>query len=157
MKKEKKSENRQDLMITLVTNTPNSIILALESYLACGGSDFLHNYAPLPLPPLKKGADCFATVRRSVYRYVGRSVCRSVGLSVCRPSVVCSISIVPFTWSIQNLVQGLRPISRWSLLIFRAHVQRSRSNHSFGPSVLSTQYLLTPPLDQYQTWYNGCP
>ena len=23
--------------------------------------------------------------------------------------------------------------------------------------VLSAQYLLTPSLDQYQTWYRGCP
>ena len=23
--------------------------------------------------------------------------------------------------------------------------------------VLSGQYLLTPSLDQYQTWYRGCP
>ena len=140
------------------------------------------------MPPLKKGAYCFATV----------------GLSVCRPSVVRSISFDPFTWSIPNLVQGLTSMSRWSLLIFGSHVQRSRSNHSrahcvvrsisfdpftwsipnlvqglpsmcrwsililrshvqrsrsnqsFEPSVLSAQYLLTPSLDQYQTWCKGC-
>ena len=88
---------------------------------------------------------------------VGRSVSMSVGLSVCRPSLVRSISFDPFTWSIPNLVQGLLSISRWSLLIFRSHVQRSRSNHSSQPTVLSAQYLLTPSLDQYQTWYRGCP
>ena len=53
-----------------------------------------------------------------------------------------SISFDPFTWSIPNLVQGLHPISRWSLFIFRSHVQRSRSNHSSKPSVLSTSYIL---------------
>ena len=37
--------------------------------------------------------------------------------------VVRSISFDPFTWSIPNLVQGLRQISIWSLLIFRSHVQ----------------------------------
>ena len=97
------------------------------------------------MPPLKKGAYCFATVGR----YVGRSV--------CRPSVVRSISLDPFTWSIPNLVQGFPSMSRWSLLIFRSHVQRSTSNHSSQPTVLSTQYLLTPSLDQYQIWCRGCP
>ena len=53
-----------------------------------------------------------------------------------------SISFDRFTWSITNSVQGLRPASRWSILIFRSHVQRSRSNHSFEPIVLSAQYLL---------------
>ena len=71
--------------------------------------------------------------------------------------VVRSISFDPFTWSIPNLVQGLPSMSRWFLLIFRPHVQRSRLNHSSQPSVLSGQYLLTPLLDQYQTWCRGCP
>ena len=102
------------------------------------------------MPPLKKGAYCFATV--------GRSVDMVFGLSVCRLSVVRSISFDPFTWSIPILVQGLCPISRWSLLIFRTHVQRSRSNHSSQPTALSAQCLLTPSwsLDQYQTWCRGC-
>ena len=60
--------------------------------------------------------------------------------------VVRSISFDYFIWSIPNMVQGLRPISRWSLLIFRSHVQRSRSTHSFEPSVLSTLYILIPYL-----------
>ena len=60
--------------------------------------------------------------------------------------VVCSISFDPLTWSIPNLVQGLHPISRWFLLIFRAHVQRSRSNYSSEPSVLFTIYILIPCL-----------
>ena len=104
-----------------------------------------------PPPPFFKGAYCFATVGRSV------GTCMSVSLSVCRPSVVHSISFDPFTWSKQNLVQRLPSMSRWSQLIFRSHVQRSRSNHSFQPSVLSAQYLLTPWLDQYQTCSRGCP
>ena len=45
------------------------------------------------MPPLKKGAYCFATVSRSVGMSVGRYVC----LSVCRPSLVRSISFDPFT------------------------------------------------------------
>ena len=69
-------------------------------------------------------------------------------LSVCRPSVVLSISFDPFTWSISNSVQGLPLMSRWPLLIFRSHVQRSRSNHSSQPIVLSSQYPLTRPF----TW-----
>ena len=56
--------------------------------------------------------------------------------------VVRSISFAPFTWSIPNLVQGLPLMSRWSLLIFRSHDQRSRSNRSSQPTVLSGQYLL---------------
>ena len=44
--------------------------------------------------------------------------------------VVRSISFDPFTWSISNLVQGLPSISRWSFLIIRSHVQRSRSNRT---------------------------
>ena len=54
------------------------------------------------------------------------------------------------------MVQGLPSMRIWSLLIFRSHVQRSRSNHSPQPNVLSDQYLLTPLLDQYQTWFRGC-
>ena len=84
------------------------------------------------------------------------SVGWSVGRLVCRPSFVCSISSDPFTWSIPNLVQGLSSMSKCSLLIFRSHVPRSRSNHSSQPTVLSAQYLLTPSLDQYQTWSRGC-
>ena len=87
--------------------------------------------------PLYKGSIFFATV----------------GLSVCRPSVIRSSSFDSFTWSIPNMVQGLLSISRWSVLIFRSHVQRSRSNHSSKPTGLSAQYLVTPSLDQYQT----CP
>ena len=60
--------------------------------------------------------------------------------------VVHFISFDTFTWSIPNLVQGLPSKSRWSLLIFRSHVQRSRSNHSSQPTVLSAQYLLIPCL-----------
>ena len=71
--------------------------------------------------------------------------------------VVRSISFEPFTWSKPNLVKGLPSLSRWSLLIFRSHVQRSRSNHSSQPNVLSGQYLLNPLLDQYQTWWRCCP
>ena len=70
------------------------------------------------MPPWKRG---HIVLQLSV----GRSVCRSVR----RPSVVRSISFDPFTWSIPNLVQALPSMSRWSLLIFRSHVQRSRSNH----------------------------
>ena len=95
------------------------------------------------MPPLKKEAYCFATISR----YVGRSV----------PSVVRSISFDPFTWSIPNLVQRLPSMSRWSLSIFRSHVQRSRSNHSSQPTVLSAHYFFTPSHDQYQTWCRGCP
>ena len=60
--------------------------------------------------------------------------------------VVRSISLDPFTWTIPNLVQGMPLMSRWSLLIFRAHVQRSRSNYFSEPSVLSTIYILIPCL-----------
>ena len=105
----------------------------------------IHIFMP---PPLEKGGISFCNCR---------SVGRYVGLSVCRPSVVRSISIDPFTWSIPNLVQGLPSMSRWSLLIFRSHVQRSRSNHSSQPTVLSAEYLLTLLLDQYQTCCRGCP
>ena len=86
------------------------------------------------MAPFKKGPYCFATV------------CRWVCRSVCRPSVFRSISFDPFTWSIPNLMQGLPSMSRWSLLIFRSQFQRSRSNHFFEPSVLSTLYILIPCL-----------
>ena len=72
------------------------------------------------MSPLKKGAHCFATV--------GWLVCRSVCRWVCKPSVVRSISFDPFTWWIPNLVQGLSSMSRWSLLIFRSHVQKGEAN-----------------------------
>ena len=48
-------------------------------------------------------------------------------------------------------------MSRWSLWIFRSHVQKSRSKHSSQPNVSSAQYLLTPSLDQYKTWCRCCP
>ena len=80
----------------------------------------------------------------------------SVGMSVCRPSVVRSIFFDSFTWSIPNLVQGLPSMDRWSLLTFRSHDKRSRSNHYSQPTVLSGQYLLTPSLVQYKT-FRGCP
>ena len=86
-------------------------------------------------PPWKRG---HIVLQLSVVRYVG--------LSVCRPCVIRLISFDPFTWSIPNLVQGLHSIRKCFLLIFRSQVQRSRSNHSFEPSVLSDQYLLTPSL-----------
>ena len=111
---------------------------------------FQHRVGRCFYAPLEKGGILFCNCRS-----VG--TCISVGLSVCRPSVVHSISFDPFTWSKQNLVQRLPSMSRWSLLIFRSHVQRSRSNHSFQPSVLSVQYLLTPWLDQCQTCSRGCP
>ena len=71
--------------------------------------------------------------------------------------VVRSISVDPFTWSIPNLVQGLPLMSRWSLLIFRTYFQRLTPNYSYQPTLLSAQYLLTPSLDQYQTWCKCCP
>ena len=91
--------------------------------------------------PLEKVGILFCNCRL-VGMSVGQSVCRSV----CRPSVFPSISFDPFTWSIPNFVQVLPSMSRWSLLIFRSNVQRSRSNHSFEPSVLSILYTLIPCL-----------
>ena len=82
-----------------------------------------HHHHLIFLTPWNRG---HIVLQLFVGRYVGRSVCRL--------SVVCSISFDPFTLSIPNLVQGLPSISRWSLLIFRSHVQRSRSNHSSQPT-----------------------
>ena len=80
------------------------------------------------MPPLKKGAYCFATV--------SRSVCWSVQVLSAQYFLTPSLDQYQ-TWC---------RVSRWSLLIFRSHVQRSRSNHSFEPSVLSTLYILIPCL-----------
>ena len=113
--------------------------------LDCLDSSKMIFYAPPP--PFEKRGILFCNCL---------SVCRLVSRLVCRPNVVHSISFDPFIWSIPNLVQGLPSMSKWSLLIFRSHVQRSRSHHSFEPTVLSAQYLLTPSLDQYQTWCRGC-
>ena len=131
------------------------------------------------MPPLKKGAYCFATVGRSVCRSVDQVLsgqylltpsldqyhtwCRGCPQWVYEPywfshftcskvkikvkpliSDHCVVRLIffgPFTWSIPNLVQGFPSMIRWSLLIFRSHVQRSRSNHSSQPTVLSAQYL----------------
>ena len=93
-----------------------------------GESNIIHTSRFLFLcPPWKRGAQLL--------------VCRSVVRSVCKPSVVRSISFDPFTWSIPNLVQRLHPISRWSLFIFRSHVQRSRSNHSWAQCVVHFIYF----------------
>ena len=67
-----------------------------------------YNYAPL----WKRGGILFCTCR--------------IGRMVCRPCVVRSISFDPFAWFQPNLVQRLPLESRWSLLIFRSHGQRSR-------------------------------
>ena len=75
------------------------------------------------------------------------------GLTTLLSPLCCLLNIFDsFTWSIPNLVQGLPSMSRWSLLIFRSHVQKSRSNHSWAQCV-----LLTRSIDQYQTWCKGCP
>ena len=66
--------------------------------------------------------------------------------------VVRSISFDPFTWSIPNLVQGLHPISRWSLLIFRSHIQRSMSNHCVVRSISFDPFTWSIP-----NWRRGCP
>ena len=132
------------------TTAPGSISSRLLETIVAGNNHcflfqllrYMHFYAPL-----EKGGILFCNCR---------SVGMSVGMSVCRPSVVRWISFDPFIWSIPNLEQGLTSMSKWSLLIFTSHVQRSRSNHSLEPTVLSAQYLLTPSLDQYQTWCRGC-
>ena len=129
-----------------------------------------HWYFPTALGCIFKSTVCFSTYlwfsfcflppMKRVHFVLQLSVCRSVGMSVCRSVdqvVVRSISFDLFTWSIPNLVQGLPSISRLSLLVFRSHVQRSRSNHSSQPTVFFAQYLLTPSLDQYQTWCRGFP
>ena len=100
------------------------------------------------MPPLKKGAYCFATV--------GRLVCRSVGRSVDH---VLSAQYL-LTPSIDQYQTWCRGCPQWvddPYWFSRSHVQRSRSNHSSQPMVLSAQYLLTPSLDLYQTWCRGWP
>ena len=56
-------------------------------------------------------------------------------MSVCR-----SVNIF---WALHlintKLCAGVPSMSRWSLLIFRSHVQSSRSNHSSQPSVFCTK------------------
>ena len=111
----------------------------------------LCTWAKMIMPPLKKVAYCFATVGMSVGRSVpqwvddpywisghmfkGQSQTTFFSPLYCQ-YVQCSISFDPFTWSIPNLVRGLRPVSRWSILIIRSHVQRSRSNHSWVQCVV---------------------
>ena len=128
------------------------------------------------MPPLKKGAYCFATVGWSAcwsfglltkccplnifwplhliniklgagvalnYWFSGHMF-KSQGQTTLLSPLCCPLNIF---WSlhlinIPNLVQGLPSMSRWSLLIFRSLVQRSRPNYSFEPSVLSTLYIL---------------
>ena len=71
--------------------------------------------------------------------------------------VCCPLNIFLSLHLINTKLGAELPLmSRWSLLIFRSHVQRSRSNHYSQPSVLSSQYLLTPLLHQYQNWCWGC-
>ena len=70
---------------------------------------------------LKKGAYSFATVGRSVDQVLS-----------------AQHLLTPSLDQYQTWCRGLPSMSRCTLLIFRSHVQRSRSNHSFEPSVLST-------------------
>ena len=59
----------------------------------------------------KNGAYCFAPVGQSVFR----------------PSDVHSISFHPSLWKLPILVQTMSLQSKWTLLIFRSHVQGSKS------------------------------
>ena len=47
--------------------------------------------------------------------------------------VCCPLNIF---WTLHFFVQGLLLMSRWSLLIFRSHDPRSRSNHSWAQCVV---------------------
>ena len=88
------------------------------------------NIGYLFMPPLKKGGFCFATV--------GRSVGRSVSLY----TMCCPLNIY---WPLQFI--NTRGCPQWvddPYWFSRSHVQRSRSNYSSEPSVLST--ILIPCL-----------
>ena len=61
---------------------------------------------------------------------VGQSVCDD-GRSIFRPNDVRSISFYLFARKLPNLVQWMLLDNRWSLLIFRSHGPRSRSNCRF--------------------------
>ena len=82
------------------------------------------------LCPLEKGGILFCNCL-SVGRYVGRSVDQ-----VLSAQYLLTPSLDQYqTWC-----------RRYPQLIFKSHVQRSRSIHSFEPSVLSTLYILIPCL-----------
>ena len=76
------------------------------------------------------------------------SVCRLV---VCRS--VDQVLSAQYLLINTKLGSGVA-LNEW---ISRSHDQRSRSNHSSQPTVLSAQYHLTPSLDQYQTCSKGYP
>ena len=59
-------------------------------------------------------------------------------------SPLCCLLNIVWPLHLINIGAGVASMSRCSLLIFRSHVQRSRSKHSSQPTVLSTQSLLTP-------------
>ena len=67
--------------------------------------------------------------------------------------VVRSIAFDPFTWSVLYLMQGLPSMCKWSLLIFRSHVQRSNHkvnifwplhliNTKLGAGVAPNKYMI---------------
>ena len=104
-----------------------------------GNISHIHMVKCIIMPPMKKGAYCFATV--------SRYVC----LLVCRPNVVCSISLDQYqTWC--------RGCSQWvdDPYWFSGHKFNGQGQTTLS-SPLCCQYLLTASLDQYQTWCRGCP
>ena len=57
-------------------------------------------------------------------------------------NIVNSISLDSFDRKLPNLVQEMPLESRWPVLMFRSHVQRSRSICWFSSQVLSTRDLM---------------
>ena len=111
--------------------------LCLSQSLQSQWGAWVHSFSRfLCPPPLEKGGILFCN-------------CVSIGLS----TKCCPLDIFwPFTWS----MQGLTSMCRWSFIDFQVTCSKVKvkplfSTHSYKPSVLSAQYLLTPSLDQYQT------
>ena len=90
------------------------------------------------MPPLKKGAYCFAPVSRSVDQ-----------------AMSAHYLLTPLHGSGQIWYNRCPLGNRWPLLILRSHGQRSRSNcWSLKWCPLN---ILTLLLESGQTWYNWCP
>ena len=83
-------------------------------------------------------------------------ICILLCTFVSRPTDVRSISFGSSAWKMSKMIQWVLPENIYSLVIFRSHSQKSRSNCFV--QMLSTQYyLLNPLLEGCQTYYSGCP
>ena len=116
-------------------------MIPIDFQVTCSKSRSIHSFEPTVLSAhylLNPSLDQYQTWWRGCPQSVDDPYWFSVHMfkgqgqtTLLNPTVLSAqYFFYPSTWSIPNLVKGLPSMSRWSLLIFESHDQRSRSNHS---------------------------